>query len=87
MKGKFIHRPLYSGVGCMDELFLTRCMVSSNDVEETRVWTGYTHYSNIISNLVSILPPRLWRQQIGWSYCAASRTFGLVAWRIQRSRR
>jgi len=29
---------------------------------------------------VSISPPIFWRQQIGWSYCAASRTFGLVAW-------
>jgi len=27
------------------------------------------------------LLPRCWRQQIGWSYCAASQTFSLVAWR------
>ena len=31
--------------------------------------------------VVSILPPRCWRQQISWSYSATSRTFGLVAWR------
>jgi len=30
---------------------------------------------------VSIFPPRFWQQQISWSYCAASRTFALVAWR------
>jgi len=30
---------------------------------------------------VSILPAILWRQQIGWSYCAGIRRFGLVAWR------
>jgi len=35
----------------MDELFPARCMVSPNEVEETRVWTGYSnisskHYSN-----------------------------------------
>jgi len=30
---------------------------------------------------MSILPPRFWRQLINWSYCAASRRFGLVAWR------
>ena len=29
---------------------------------------------------MSLLPPRFWRQQIGWSYCATSWTFGLVAW-------
>ena len=29
---------------------------------------------------VSILPPMLWWQQISWSYCAASQTFGLMAW-------
>jgi len=29
--------------------------------------------------VVSILPPRCWRQHISWSYCAASQTFGLVA--------
>jgi len=28
---------------------------------------------------VSILPPIFQQQQIGWNYCAASRTFGLVA--------
>jgi len=28
---------------------------------------------------VSTLPVIFWQQQIGWSYCAASRTFGLVA--------
>ena len=31
--------------------------------------------------VVSILPPRFWWQQISWSYCAASRTLGLMAWR------
>jgi len=30
---------------------------------------------------VSILPTIFWQQQIRWSYCAASRRFGLVAWR------
>jgi len=30
---------------------------------------------------VSVLPPRFWRQQIVWSYCAANGTFGIVAWR------
>ena len=30
---------------------------------------------------MSILPPRFWRQLISWSYCAASWTFVLVAWR------
>jgi len=34
-----------------------------------------------ICKVVSILPPRCWRQQIGWSYCATSQTFGLVVWR------
>jgi len=29
---------------------------------------------------VSILPAIFWQQQISWSYCAASRRFGLVAW-------
>jgi len=33
-----------------------------------------------LQKLVSILLPRCWWQQISWSYCAASRTFGLVAW-------
>jgi len=36
--------------------------------------------------VVSMLPPRCWRQQIGWSYCAASRTFSLVAWRNIKKR-
>jgi len=31
--------------------------------------------------VVSTLVPRFWRQQIGWSYCAASWRFSLVAWR------
>jgi len=31
--------------------------------------------------VVFILPPRCWQQQIDWSYCNASRTFGLLAWR------
>jgi len=31
-------------------------------------------------SVVLILPPRCWQQQIGWSYCAASRKFGFVAW-------
>jgi len=31
------------------------------------------------TKVVFILPPRCWWQQIGWSYCAASQTFGLVA--------
>jgi len=31
--------------------------------------------------VVSILPPRFWRQLIGWSYCATSWTLCLVAWR------
>jgi len=30
---------------------------------------------------VSILPLIFWRQQISWSYCAASQRFGLLAWR------
>jgi len=29
--------------------------------------------------VVSILLAIFWRQQIGWSYCANSRKFGLVA--------
>jgi len=29
--------------------------------------------------VVSILLPIFWRQQIGWSYHAANRTFGLMA--------
>jgi len=32
---------------------------------------------------VSIKPPRCWWQQPVWSYCAASRRFGLMAWRIR----
>jgi len=37
---------------------------------------------NCVNKLVvSILPPRCWRQHIGWSYCATSWTFGLMAWR------
>jgi len=37
----------HNGVGCIDELFPTRCMVMSpNQVEETRVWTGYSNISN-----------------------------------------
>jgi len=43
-KYKFTHRQ--SGVGCMYELFPTRCMVSRNEVEETRVWTGYNNISS-----------------------------------------
>ena len=31
--------------------------------------------------VMSILPPRFWRQLIGWSYDATSRRFSLVAWR------
>jgi len=31
--------------------------------------------------VVSILPLKCWWQQIRWRYCAASQTFGLVAWR------
>jgi len=34
-----------------------------------------------IKLVASILLPWCWRQQIGWSYCAASRTFSLMAWR------
>jgi len=30
--------------------------------------------------VVSILPAIFWWQQIGWSYCAGSWRFGLVAW-------
>jgi len=30
---------------------------------------------------VSIFPAIFWRQQIGWSYCASSRRFGLMSWR------
>jgi len=30
---------------------------------------------------MSILLAIFWQQQIGWSYCASSRRFGLVAWR------
>ena len=33
------------------------------------------------SKVVSILLAIFWWQQIGWSYCADSRRFGLVAWR------
>jgi len=29
---------------------------------------------------VSVLPAIFWRQQIAWSYCAASWRFSLVAW-------
>ena len=34
--------------------------------------------------VVSILPVIFWRQQISWSYCAARRRFGLVAWRNKK---
>jgi len=30
----------------MDELFLTRCIVSENDVEETRAWTYFSNTSS-----------------------------------------
>jgi len=30
----------------MDELFPTRCMVSPNEVDETRAWTGYSNISS-----------------------------------------
>jgi len=33
-----------------------------------------------IKKVVSILLPRFWQQLIGWSYCATSRRFSLVAW-------
>jgi len=29
----------------MEDLFPTRCMVSPNEVEETRVWTDYSNIS------------------------------------------
>ena len=41
---------------------------------------GLCHRS-INLKVMSILQPRVWQQHIGWSYCAISRTFGLVAWR------
>jgi len=31
----------HSRVGCMDEMFPNRCMVTPNEVEEMSVWTGY----------------------------------------------
>ena len=33
-----------------------------------------------LPNYTIFPPPRCWWQQIGWSYCVTSRTFGLVAW-------
>jgi len=36
----------HSGVDCMYELFQVRCMVSPNEVEETKVWTGYSNISS-----------------------------------------
>jgi len=36
-----------SGVGFMYELFPARCMVSPNEVEETRVWTGYSNPTGV----------------------------------------
>jgi len=32
-----------------------------------------------VKKVVSIIPAIFWRQQISWSYCAASWRFGLVA--------
>jgi len=48
-KYKISHRPQWGGL--MYELFPVRCMVSPNEVEEAKVWTGYSyisskHYSN-----------------------------------------
>jgi len=34
------------GVGSVCELFPTKCMVSPNDVEETKVWTDYNNISS-----------------------------------------
>jgi len=34
------------GVSFMDELFLTRCMVSWNEGEKTRVWINYSNISS-----------------------------------------
>jgi len=41
---------------------------------------AYINVSYVLISIyvVSILPPRFWWQQISWSYCAASRTFGLM---------
>jgi len=37
----------HSEVSFIDELFLTRCMASTNEVEETRVWTDYSNINSI----------------------------------------
>ena len=44
--------------------------------ESTPTFWIHCHFCKI----VSILPSIFCWQQIGWSYCAASQTFGLVAW-------
>jgi len=37
----------------MDELLPTRCIVSPNEVEETRVWTGEAIVANIIPKVLA----------------------------------
>jgi len=40
-KWDFTHRPYWGEVHMDELLFPTRCMVSANEVKETRVWTDY----------------------------------------------
>ena len=44
----------HTGVGCVGELFPTRCMISPNEVEETRVWTGYQVTIILAVNIIPI---------------------------------
>ena len=52
-------------------------------LKRTRDYLGCRPPCHILK-VVSILPPIFWQQQIGWSYCAASRTWH-DAIRIKRS--
>jgi len=40
----------------------------------------YSETDSVKFKVVSILLVIFWWQQISWSYCAANRRFGLVAW-------
>jgi len=63
---------------CCDVLiFIFTRMVAES---KCRLATNMIFTTVVVSMMVvSILLAIFWRQQIGWSYCAGSRRFGLVA--------